>query len=472
MDPGRRQSRRGIVWFALCGLLLFPALTGCPARHLLPPRVEHPVNLERLHFLTLGSDNYEDASRPESLAFVSDKTLAIGTEEDGVYFADLSDPAKPAVISVIEYAGYGAVPIVAMDGYVYGFTSNGALLSIDARQPIDPTLVDVELVQRGDVVLSAADDYLYVRSRGAIQIWDVSDPTALSPVSAYYPPQTRARGHPLDKRVGSPLTSRQLEAEKAHGTFMAHEDFPPEALPCERKYIRNAEIGGADVKDGLLYLWVSDAVCEGPEEQAYGHVTVSEGGEMSGPTPLTWPLITATELGGLWIIDVRNPAEPLAVSFLSADQSGGHYSDIKVIALAPDKVILILGLSLGWGANMPIVDVSDPTRPVPVGRPIEALQAAWEDNKLYVSQYHDHGYDFSDSLQVYNVANVAHPTRIGMTVTSKEVDGGFGRIEDITVRDRYIYLAERQYPSGGIHVLRLIDPDWRPDITPTGAPNH
>ena len=232
MDPDRRQSRRGIVWFALCGVLLFPALTGCPARHLLPPRIENPVNLEFLHFLTLGSDNYEDASRPESLAFVSDTTLAIGTEEDGVYFADLSDPAKPAVISVIEYAGYGAVPIVAMDGYVYGFTSNGALLSIDARQPTDPTLVDVELVQRGDVVLSAADDYLYVRSRGAIQIWDVSDPTALSPVSAYYPPQTRARGHPLDKRVGSPLTSRQLEAEKAHGTFMAHEDFSPKPFPA------------------------------------------------------------------------------------------------------------------------------------------------------------------------------------------------------------------------------------------------
>ena len=119
MDPGRPQSHRRIVWFALCVLLLFPALTGCFLEHWIPPREEDPVNVEFLHLLTLGGDD-KDAIKPESLAFVCDTTLAMRTEDNGVHFADLSDPAKPTIISVIEYAGYGAAPIVAMDGYVYG----------------------------------------------------------------------------------------------------------------------------------------------------------------------------------------------------------------------------------------------------------------------------------------------------------------------------------------------------------------
>ena len=139
MDPGRIQSKRHIVWFSLCGLLLFPLLTGCFSSDGVDPPLDH-FNIEFLHLLILGSDDYEDASEPESLALVDDTTLAIGTENDGVFFADLSDPAEPVVVSVFEHEDEGISNILALDGYVYGFAPSGELLAIDARQPVTPTL--------------------------------------------------------------------------------------------------------------------------------------------------------------------------------------------------------------------------------------------------------------------------------------------------------------------------------------------
>ena len=65
---------------------------------------------------------------------------------------------------------------------------------------------------------------------------------------------------------------------------------------------------------------------------------------------------------------------------------------------------------------------------------------------------------------------------------SPVTDYAFVGLNDLAVRAGYIYLAERQdiyydggeHPllGGGIHVLRLIDPDWRPDPAPTGPPDN
>ena len=472
-------TRMRIVGFALWALLLFPLLTGCFVDNS-NDRPAGQSNVEFLHLLTLDSDDYEDANRPESLAFVSETTLAIGTGYDGVYFADLSDPEEPVVISVFEYEGYGVSSVFAMDGYVYGFTPSGDLLAIDARQPTAPELADRIRGQEGDTLLAAGDGHLYVKMRGGIQIWNAADPYALALVGVYYPPQTRARGPFMDRRLGVPPSPHQLEAEKAYGAFIAHEDFPFESLPCGRRFIENADVLGAAIYDELLYVWVETVFCVGPEEEIVSHMTVTEGGRQSGPTPIIRPVVREAEHGGFWVLDVSEPAEPLAVGFLSLqDFVAGlvkiYFVDTYDITVAANYVYLTPRGDLS--GDLAIVDVSDPGRPVILDNQMNADLVVWEDNSLYVSEVFTHknflnADSYSNSLQVFDGTEAANPVRIGMMAESPGVGTFFGELQDIAVRAGYIYLAEHPHRTslgGGIHVLRLIDPHWRPDISPTGA---
>jgi len=50
--------------------------------------------------------------------------------------------------------------------------------------------------------------------------------------------------------------------------------------------------------------------------------------------------------------------------------------------------------------------------------------------------------------------------------------GNFVWISDIVFRGDYIYVAENSHEGDGIHVLRLIDPDWRPENTPAEASDN
>ena len=472
MDPGRRQSNRGVVWFALFGLLLFPLLTGCFSSDRVDPPLDQ-FNVEFLHLLTLGGDDFEDAIGPESLALVDDTTLAIGTEHDGVYFADLSDRAKPVVVSVFEYEGDGIADILAMDGFVYGFTPSSELLAIDARQPVTPTLAasirgqerDHRTWRKGDLLLAANEGFLYTSMHGGIHIWNVADPYLLSLEGIYYLPQLRARGPFMYKTPGASPTTRQLESEKARGTFIAHENFSFENLPCGQRHIGNAEILGAATLGDMLIVRVGNVYCVGPEQKIVGYER--------DRTPIYGPVRKEVEYGGLWVLDVSNPAEPLAVSFLPLQLRRFHLPDVTVAA----NLVYLSSLRMVREGSA-IVDVSEPGKPVLLDRQLNAELVVWEDSLLIVSIFHihDHGLlnpsGYSNGLQVFDVSDAANPILIGMISESPGTDKSFVSIADIAFLDGYIYVAEDRVFAGGIHVLRLIDPNWRPDIAPTGAPEN
>ena len=453
MSNDRSRSHRRIVWLALCASLLSLPLTGCFSSDRVDPPLDN-FNFEFLYLLSLDGDTYDSVSAPESLAFVDDKTLAIGTEDAGVYFADLSDPAKPAVVGVFEHEGAGIVNILAMDGFVYGYARTAEFLAIDARQPAASQQAfgmpgrkpdHNWALNVADVLLAAEDGFLYVSMEGGIHIFNTADPYALALEGAYYPPQTRARWPLMFSRPAAAPTPRQLQAEKAHGNFIAHEDYPSADLPCSRTFIENARILGAMLDDGLLYVWVDKVVCVGREE---------------------------VEDGGVWVLDVSDPSEPLAIGFLSLPEVRAYAIGVGLfdkfgVAIAGNNLFLSAMSGIG-DDDSTVVDVSDPKKPFLSDNLVDADWVVTKGSLLLASIVHVHDNGVfnkpgkSNGLQIFDVSDVANPILIGMMSEVPGTGLRFSSIADIAYRAGYIYVAE----DSGIYVLRLIDRNWRPDDAP------
>ena len=257
------------------------------------------------------------------------------------------------------------------------------------------------------MLLAAREGLLYTSMHGGIHIWNAADPYALSLEGVYYPPQTRARGPFMVKTPAAAPTTRQLEAEKAQGTFIAHEEFPFESLPCSRRYIENGEILGAATLDDLLFVRVGYAYCVGPEQEF--------GGREGDGKPFYQPVIKAVEAvedGGLWVLNVSDPAEPFAVAFLPL-QFRYWRDDLRDVTVTSNHVYLTSQSSLSEDSI--IVDLSEPSKPVLLERQLNADLVVWEDNLLFVSvvHIHDNGIlnyaGYTNGLQVFDVLRSGQP---------------------------------------------------------------
>lgn len=436
--PNRSGVLRALLGAPM--LLLALALSGCtepfPNYYRVVDRLYRQSNVELMHALPRPATDGPIKYGSDSVAFVNDTTLAVGAT-DSVYFVDVRDPATPTVISVFNFpdmADPRSSTVMPMDGYVYASardraTKTRTLFVIDIREPTSPKEVHRQGVRTGGWV--AEDGYLYrvsILSFG-VQIWDAWDasrPSDLSMLGVYYPPQARLGLDQIDPIYRLPpvtVTPRQVAAERALGAFSANED--PAA--CDDWY--RGRVGDVDVEDGLLYVGVGDAGCVDPQGE--------------------WHLM---DEGGLWIVDVGNPAEPIPLGF---QPLGDLYLSIDDITVVGNYAYL--AVSVG---GLQIVDVSDPTKPALVGghaTPYSTSAIAVEDDIAYVADF--------DSVQVFDVANPAKPVRIGMMTDD------FYRLSDIAVRAGYIYLTGYNYRflESSFYVLRLLDPQARPSELIWGA---
>ena len=289
-----RRPCEQIARVALLAVALIASLSGC-ARGSVIDMIDHQYNVELVDRLILDDDR--DAylrDEPKSLAFLNDTTLSVATEKGSVLFVDVSDPTDLALIGRFDPGGLPNeaqhVFIVTMDGFAYvSFVARRSdrfedigLMVVDARQPAAPELAfELPIEEVYGAVMAAQDNYLYIRNVvGTIEIWDATDPFSLSLAGAYSPPQSRLLPRSKDKEPGfTPPTPRQLAAEKGIGSFMAHKD--PELVASQS--CTSAGIRGVAVENGFLYL------------------LVNQGGSYT----------TVCEDGGLWIIDVSSPEEPM-----------------------------------------------------------------------------------------------------------------------------------------------------------------
>lgn len=467
--------------FALLTVALIASLSGCSHGSVVD-MIDRQYNVELVDRLRLDDDR--DAylrDEPKGLAFLDDTTLAVATEKRSVLFVDVSDPTDLALIGRFDPEGLPNesrhVFIVTMDGFAYvSFIASRfnrpediGLVVVDARKPAAPELafeLPIEVVY--GQVLAAKDGFLYIGTADTVEVWDATDPFSLSLAGAYSPPQSRLLPRSEDREPRfTPPAPRQLAAEKGIGTFVAHRD----PVVVASQSCNSADISGVAVENGFLYL------------------LVNHGGSFT----------TVCEDGGLWIVDVGNPKEPMPVAFLPASEFGVNfphgYHDLWTGELQPALYGLLaaegyvyLTTELGT-TNMAIVDVSEPTSPAIFNwgnAPDTARTRAVEDSLAYVLEVNYHanwfmGVGANENLQVFNVAEPAKPVRIGIITRDRESGEKIANVRDVAVRGGYIYLAESQYvddESGGtmketkVVVLRLIDRDAPPWELQFSAPGN
>ena len=176
---------------------------------------------------------------------------------------------------------------------------------------------------------------------------------------------------------------------------MAHKD--PELVASHS--CTSALIKGVAVENGFLYL------------------LVNQGGSYT----------TVCEDGGLWIIDVSSPEEPMPVAFLPASEFGVNvphgYHDLWTGEIQPSLygILAVPGyvyLTTALGTtNMAIVDVSEPASPVIFGwrnAPDSARTEAVEDGLAYVHELNYYagwatGDTYAENLQIFDVTDPAKP---------------------------------------------------------------
>ena len=416
-------------------LLLVLALSGCadgyPNYYIAVDKMLGQSNVELV--LSLPIPTKFPAS---SVAVVSDTVLAVEAH-DSVYFVDVHDQGEPDVIGVynLPYRSQSwFVSIMSMDGYVYatgGDRLAKKLFVIDAREPTSPQEVNrVEHGVRGRG-LAAEDGHLYFASALGlgVQIWNANEPSDPSMVSVYYPPQARVGLDRIDPSYRLPpvvATSRQVAAERALGAFSANGD----AASCDDWY--GGHVNGADVENGLLYLVVGHTSCQNKQEHKNRQMI---------------------DEGGLWIVDIAIPAEPVPIGFLP--MGNAFFKDVTV----DDGYAYVATVTEG----LSIVDVSDPVEPVLVGghdTPTDATSVAVEEKIAYVLD--------RNTVQIFDVADPTDPVRIGMMAD------GFYLLRNFAVRSKYIFLIGPNHELPGINffVLRLIDPEARPEELLWGVSSH
>ena len=135
---------------------------------------------------------------------------------------------------------------------------------------------------------------------------------------------------------------------------------------------------------------------------------------------------------GLQVVDVSDPANPVAVTNL--DTPG----EALGVTTADDYVYVADGSS-----GLQVVDLSDPVNPAIVGGldTLYALGVTVVDGYAYVAAE-------ESGLQVVNVSDPANPTWTGGV-------GMSGRASDVVVTDGYAYVAD---DTGGFHVVDVRDP--------------
>ena len=155
----------------------------------------------------------------------------------------------------------------------------------------------------------------------------------------------------------------------------------------------------------------------------------------------------AAGLGGLQVIDVTDPAQPVVVA---SHESGGYAEDLVVAAKDADGTRLYLASTPRWdgsnwvGASLQIVDVSDPLQP----RLVSSYDTPGYEHGVAVAEPLVFVADGDGGLQVLDVSDAVHPRALGYYDTP-------GYALDVAVADGLAYVADF---TAGLRVVGVSDP--------------
>jgi hypothetical protein len=394
---------------------------------------------------------------------------AIAVTDDHAYYssgavfvvADVSDPLTPGVVGEVQLPT-GFEDLVVEDGYAYAIDYDATLHIIDVSVPHRPNRVgEFHASDSRGMGIAVSEGYAFLAvGRGGLVVVDVSDPE--------YPTQVGW----IDDYFMSDVA---VEGSHAYGVGMPNIrilDVSDPAAPHQLAAITNGGYNCQDitVSDGFVYVvgcgWISDdlavidvripaspevvAVYE-DEQHGYGAIHI-EGHylylagteltvlEITDPTdPVLIGMEGETEYlhledidvsdgfafssgrKGIPIADVTDPADPTIVSWIN---TAGPSTQVR---LAGD-------LLLARREGLHVLDLTDPTAPVEIGRYDDEYLDVFANSGRYAyivgSQW-----DGVSGLVVVDLSDPSNPT------AANTMAGDIGGSLKIEARGDFVYLA-------------------------------
>ncbi len=265
----------------------------------------------------------------------------------GIFFMDIADPRKPAVIGQFPTPS-SIVAVCGRDRYAFAVGELSGVLAVDAADPARPILVGGTNIFRGVQNIAANGSYVYVTDRWSIRVFDVTDPAKPKP------------GKPLTFTEGIPRTlvvrgsSAYLTADNfgfytldvtnpAAPTVVGSFKLPGFtyglAVSGDRAYLANSD-------SGLHILDIRDP--KAPVE--IGLVKLA--GEPSGVAVREDLAYVASGAEGLIIVDIGRPDAPKILGAAASDDFS------SAVVLDGRFAYVADGL-----AGVKKIDVSDPNAP-------------------------------------------------------------------------------------------------------------
>jgi hypothetical protein len=410
---------------------------------------------------------FDDVAAVDRIAFVA-------ASSDGLRVFDIADSEHPVQIGAIEEIG--DVNCVAVNSNYAYVAVNYGLLVVDVTDPANPAVVSstpFDLSWGGDIV--AIGSTVYIAGQSGLQVVDVSDPAAPSVTGTF------------DWSFSTTVDGLDVWGDLAYVTDLNVGvrliDVSDPTDPLQVALLEPPPYGpGVAAMEGILFWAAGDAGLRAYDVSIPS--TPVEIGSFSTPAAVSVVAVdgargVAVARDSLRVLDMTDPANPIEIGVYHpagrwdancVDLVGGfayvcdHVNDRVVVldtseanAVAPVAEINAHGLSdlevvppyaFIQGAELLIVDISDPTNPSQVGALSGVGQfIAVELPYLYGTRWTE-GLHFP-GLNIVDVSDPIHPQIVGSAF-----HGDIACCSRAAVSNSFVYVLD--YPSEG-YTLEVVD---------------
>lgn len=391
--------------------------------------------------------NVKDASNPVEMGrvttpsnvneiVVADNFAYLACKDTGLVIADISEPAKPELITIFDTAENALahdVNGVAVFGY-YAYVADGAngLAVIDIRDPSKPKIAGTyDGLRANDIVVSGNYAYLTDGSKG-LMILDVTHPSR---------PTLAGNYSITDYACGVAVSGNYAYVTGFNnGTIYCVDIHEPAAPVLAGSYdavgrTKSIAVSGNNAfvssSEGLLIFNIIDSTAI----VSVGNYStdISSNIVVSGKYAYV-----ADDASGLSIIDISHPAVPqLTGSYDNAFSAGsvtvsGNYAYVAA-----------------YGDGLLITDISDPANPAIIGSYDfngSAADVSISGDYAYVASY-------NEGLLIFDISEPTEPKLTGSYNPNGII--GSGHFNTIAVSGNYVYIGSKFY---GLFVIDVSNP--------------
>jgi len=352
-----------------------------------------------------------------------------------LYVIDVSDPPN------VEWVGTGVADppngladVAVQGGYTYAVDPFEGLRVFDISTPWTPVWVGSCPISEDGAALAVAGSYAYVLSPYALDVIDISDPTAPFVVSS----SAHSYADDIVARDGYAYVTTWNGAQAGLEVVDVSDPYAPFVVGfCPTEPLAHAvAVAGnyayvtvdlVSLDRGLAVINIAD-----PTAPFLVGMCNTDGLFLACVAVLDgFAYMTDADADhGLLVIDVQDPAAP--------EQVGGYHNVGRAYGVTVAGAHAYVD---GRRDGLHIVDVSDPGQSARVAFRPGGGNAAVVGNVAYLAKYYD-------GLEIVDVSDPAAPYTLGQYTTS---DCAI----DVAVQDHFAYVADR---LGGLIVVDVADP--------------